>query len=202
MRTNRKAILAAAVMATALASTGRRSTALADDFAWTSGDATNPTVWNTAATNWHNDSTNTANVPWTNNANRATPNNAFFGNPATPITIQVNDNIDAGIISFLTAGWVLDPATTGGVSSGAAPTLTLSSGADSTIGAAIVDGSSYGAVGGVTAINVIGGGTIRLTATNTYTGGSTISNGELRISDLSNIGSGSITFNGGNAFLG
>ena len=77
-------------------------------------------------------------------------------------------------------------------------TLTIASGTATQSGAITESGTTG-------AINVTGGGTLILSSTNNYTGGTTISGGTLQVTDESNLGGvdlggadlGGITLNGG-----
>jgi hypothetical protein len=91
-------------------------------------------------------------------------------------------------------------------------TLNLSSGGGTaTIAAAIADdkgaatAASYAGASGYTegrvGVTVTGGGTLILSGTNTYTGGTTIDAGILEIASATNIGSGAVTFSAGNTTL-
>ena len=75
--------------------------------------------------------------------------------------------------------------------------LQPTTGVTDTVSATIVNGtSSTGA-----AVVVDGPGTLRLTNTNTYTGGTSIFAGTVEIATASNIGTGAVTFAGASAFL-
>jgi autotransporter-associated beta strand protein len=193
-----KKILAAAVTSTALLT----SVAHANDYNWTGGDATNPTHWDVGTSiNWNDDTTGPGNPSaWFNSGNRATPSRAYFGGAGG--TVQIIDNIDLDVLRFNSNGYVLDPASTGMLSSGAAANITLGGGADGTIGAVIADGSSFGVGGGTTGLVMSSTGLITLGGTNTYTGGTTLNSGTLAISDLANLGTGTVTFNGASGYLG
>ena len=163
----------------------------------------NPQIDWTGATNssW---STNPADAnwpgttPWTNSANRGTPFSTAF-NLATPAAVSINGNIDVAGVTFNTGGWSL-VAGSGLLAFGGTGTLTVSTytGAD-TISAIICNGAIFGSGGGVTSLDKDGAGTLTLAAGNIYTGGTTLSNGTLLVSNTagSATGTGNVTLNGG-----
>ena len=88
-----------------------------------------------------------------------------------PSTLATNQNITGGSLTGSTGGGTL------GVQHNGTGTLT--------IGSTIVDNS------GATGFAKSGGGTVRLTGTNSYTGGTTLSGGRLEVTQLANGGAAS-----------
>ncbi|MCW0047099.1 autotransporter domain-containing protein [Brevundimonas sp. BT-123] len=141
-------------------------------------------VWNNTTTNWTR-SEGDVNEAWQGRG-------AVFQGTAGTVTIAP-EGVSASGLQFAVNGYTL----TGGV-------LTLATPASVRVG----DGSAAGASMSATIASVIAGtsgldktdfGTLILSGTNTYTGGTTVSSGVLQVSRDANLGaaSGGVTLNGG-----
>jgi fibronectin-binding autotransporter adhesin len=151
------------------------SGAPAADLYW-SGTGT----WDTTATNWgstqggpYNDAT------WSN----ATPDSAVFEGSAGTVTL--GEAITAAGLTFAVDGYTVtaDTLTLSGT-----PTIAANTGVSATI-ASVLAGSD--------AITKTGAGTLTLSAANTYSGGTTVSEGVIVVGNAAAFGTGAITLAGG-----
>ncbi len=157
----------------------------AGNYAW-DADGTSPVnggsgTWDTSAARFSPDS-GASYSAW----NNAAFNNAVFGGTAGTVTLATT--IAAGGLTFNTDGYTL----TGGTLQlgGTTPTVTVSAPAGAGTIASNITGSA-----GLTVSNT---GTLYLTGSNSYTGGTNISAGTLAIASDSNLGdpAGTVTFTG------
>ncbi len=140
-------------------------------------------TWNVALTNW--DAGVAPHVAWVN----ANDDTAIFGGGAAG-TVSLGAAISANALTFSTTGYLVQTNTL--TLSGTTPTITTDPGVSATISSAI-DGSS--------GLTKAGAGTLTLSGTNIYTGGTTVSAGTLlttAATALSNYGSpAQVVFSGG-----
>ncbi|WP_427308493.1 autotransporter-associated beta strand repeat-containing protein [Cupriavidus sp. H39] len=139
-------------------------------------------TWDTSLTNsaWYN---GTVSLPW----NNATGDSAAFGGTAGTVTVSGTVNVQN--IGFQTTGYVL---TGGTINFGTTPSIiTTDVGVTATIGSVLQ--------GTTASVTKSGAGTLILTGTNTYGGGTIIKQGTLQVSADANLGAaaGSVTFDGG-----
>jgi len=138
-------------------------------------------TWNTSALNWW-DAVSSSMVAWPN----TTADNALFGyafptDPyaiPTPFTVTVDTGgVTANRLSFFRSGYTLmgDNITLAGTAAG----LTANLGESVTISSILA---------GTDGLTLTGGGSVRLTGANTYTGTTTIANGSLIISNPAALG--------------
>src|SRR5690606_5734697 len=158
---------------------------------WDGADTTGPgTVdggagtWSGFGPNW-TDSTGGTNGGWGGSVG------IFAGAAGGAVTVDATQSFDT--LQFSTNGYTL----TGGTlaispASGTAGTLNIDNGVSTTIGSTIADGLGN-------SLRKTGGGTLVLTGTNTYSGGTLLLGGVLSISSAANLGatSGGLTFVGG-----
>ena len=153
---------------------------------WDGNDAPNNGVvgggngtWNSTNTNWTvaNGSTNSA---WKQGL-------AVF--EGTPGTVTLAENLTMAGLDFVTNGYLITTANGSALTAATGTILEAGSGVIGTVGVGIVG------AGDVTVTNL---GTVVLTATNTYTGGTTISSGILQLGNGGATGaiSGAIIDNG------
>ncbi|HEV7407128.1 MAG TPA: autotransporter-associated beta strand repeat-containing protein [Bradyrhizobium sp.] len=151
---------------------------------WDGADQTGNGVVNGGTGTW-----NAANTNWTGAPGQATFNDQWrssvgvFAGTAGTVTIAGAQAFDT--LQFITTGYVLNAGAGGQLQlAGLSGTGTINTdnGVNATINAAIVDGSSH-------SLTKVGGGTLVLTAANTYTGGTTISAGTLQLGNGGTTGS-------------
>jgi fibronectin-binding autotransporter adhesin len=130
-------------------------------------------TWNNVTTNWTNANAS-ANAAW---------GNGFAIFKGTAGTVTLGDNIHFTGMQFVTDGYTIVPANTQTLIAAPATTIEVGRGVSATIVAPIVDGSSPAA------ITKVDSGTLILTGTNTYTGGTTIAAGTLQIGNGGTTGS-------------
>ena len=148
------------------------------DGASAGGDGT----WDTTIVNW--DAGAVPHVAWVN-ANNDT---AIFGGTAGTVTLGTG--ITVGGLQFDTAGYVIQSDT---LTFGTAGSITAN--ANATISSAI-------AGGGTETITKLGSGSLTLSGTNTYAGGTTISSGILQFTKLVSMpASGDVAVNTGTTLL-
>jgi fibronectin-binding autotransporter adhesin len=151
---------------------------------WDGADQTGNGVVNGGTGTW-----NAANTNWTGAPGQANFNDQWrssvgvFAGTAGTVTIAGAQAFDT--LQFSTTGYVLNAGAGGqlqlaGLSD--AGTINTDNGVVATINAAIVNGSSH-------SLTKVGGGTLILTAANTYTGGTTISGGTLQLGNGGATGS-------------
>jgi fibronectin-binding autotransporter adhesin len=140
-------------------------------------------VWRGFGTNW-------TNVSGTSNAGWAGSVGVFAGTAGT-VTVDGTQRFDT--LQFSADGYVLR----GGAlelapAAGDAGTLNVDTGLSATIDSVIADGSAA-------ALAKVGGGTLVLTGTNTYTGGTALAGGVVSVASDTNLGAatGALTFDGG-----
>ena len=160
---------------------------------WDGADQTGNGVVNGGTGAW-----NASNTNWTGAPGQATINDQWrssvgvFAGAAGTVTVAGAQAFDT--LQFSTTGYVLNAGAGGQLQlSGLSGTGTINtdSGVVATINAPIVDGSSQ-------SLAKVGGGTLILTAANTYSGGTTISGGTLQLGNGGATGSiiGNVTDNG------
>ncbi|MEA2898361.1 MAG: fibronectin-binding autotransporter adhesin, partial [Bradyrhizobium sp.] len=160
---------------------------------WDGADQTGNGVVNGGTGTW-----NAANTNWTGAPGQAGINDQWrssvgvFAGSAGTVTIAGAQAFDT--LQFSTTGYVLNAGAGGQLQlAGLSGTGTINTdnGVVATIDAPIVNGSS-------TSLTKVGGGTLVLTAANTYSGGTTISGGTLQIGNGGTTGSivGNVTDNG------
>lgn len=152
---------------------------VAGDNVWTNGSGNS--TWNTSSANW------TSPTVWTN----ANVDSAIF-NASGAGTITMNTGVTVRAMRFDVAGYTL---------SGGA-TITLTNGGSGSLGVgeiqANADVTIDTSLGGTTGLVKTGSGTLILTRTNPYTGGTTISAGTLQVGNGGTTGviNGDIANNG------
>ena len=160
---------------------------------WDGADQTGNGVVNGGAGTW-----NAANTNWTGAPGQANFNDQWrssvgvFAGTAGTVTVAGAQAFDT--LQFSTTGYVLNAGAGGQLQlAGLSGTGTINTdnGVVATINAAIVNGSSQ-------SLTKVGGGTLILTAANTYSGGTTISGGTLQLGNGGTTGSivGNVTDNG------
>jgi fibronectin-binding autotransporter adhesin len=160
---------------------------------WDGADQTGNGVVNGGAGTW-----NAANTNWTGAPGQANINDSWrssvgvFTGTAGTVTIAGAQAFDT--LQFSTTGYVLNAGAGGQLQlAGLSGTGTINTdgGVVATINAPIVNGSSQ-------SLTKVGGGTLILTAANTYSGGTTISGGTLQLGNGGATGSivGNVTDNG------
>jgi fibronectin-binding autotransporter adhesin len=164
---------------------------------WDGADQTGNGVVNGGTGTW-----NATNTNWTGAPGQANINDQWrssvgvFSGTAGTVTVAGAQGFDT--LQFSTTGYVLNPGAGGQLQlAGLSGTGTINtdSGVVATINAPIVNGSSQ-------SLTKVGGGTLVLTAANTYSGGTTISGGTLQLGNGGANGSiiGNVTDNGVLAF--
>jgi autotransporter-associated beta strand protein len=159
---------------------------------WDGADQTGNGVVNGGTGTW-----NASNTNWTGAPSQANINDQWrssvgvFSGTAGTVTVVGAQAFDT--LQFSTTGYVLNAGAGGQLQlAGLSGTGTINtdSGVVATINAPIVNGSS-------TSLSKVGGGTLILTAANTYTGGTTISGGTLQLGNGGASGSiiGNVTDN-------
>ncbi len=141
-------------------------------------------TWSTAGTNWTGQP-GQANIngPWGGSVG------VFAGAAGGAVTVAGTQSFDT--LQFSTNGYTLQGGTLAlGVTGGG--TLNIDNGISTTVATTIEDGAG-------SALRKTGNGTLILSGTNTYTGGTTLLGGVLSVSADANLGaaSGAITFDGG-----
>jgi autotransporter-associated beta strand protein len=160
---------------------------------WDGANQTGNGVVNGGAGTW-----NATNTNWTGAPGQADINDQWrssvgvFSGTAGTVTVVGAQAFDT--LQFSTTGYVLNAGAGGQLQlSGLSGTGTINtdSGVTATVNAPIVNGSSQ-------SLTKVGGGTLSLTAANTYTGGTTISGGTLQLGNGGTTGSitGNVTDNG------
>jgi fibronectin-binding autotransporter adhesin len=160
---------------------------------WDGADQTGNGVVNGGTGTW-----NATNTNWTGAPGQATINDQWrssvgvFSGTAGTVTVVGAQAFDT--LQFSTTGYVLNAGAGGQLQlAGLSGTGTINTdnGVAATINAPIVNGSSQ-------SLTKVGGGTLVLTAANTYTGGTTISGGTLQLGNGGASGSiiGNVTDNG------
>ncbi|KUL94963.1 hypothetical protein DK26_12840 [Bosea sp. WAO] len=157
---------------------------------WDGGDQSgNGTVdggagtWNAGNTNWTKAPGEAGiNAPWLGSV-------GVFQGVAGTVTVSGTQSFDT--LQFNSDGYLLTGGSLRlGVAGGG--TLNVSAGATATIASSFADGAGTG-------LNKVGAGTLVLTGSNTYTGGTILSAGTLSVSADANLGAagGALTLNGG-----
>ncbi|AZO81889.1 hypothetical protein BLM15_29165 (plasmid) [Bosea sp. Tri-49] len=141
-------------------------------------------TWSVFGTNW-TDNTGSANAGWGGSVG------IFAGAAGGAVIVAGTVSFDT--LQFSTNGYSLSGGTLSIMpASGAAGTFNVDNGVVASIGSTIVDGSG-------TAIVKVGGGTLILSGSNSYTAGTAIDGGTLQVSGDANLGaaSGGLSFDGG-----
>ena len=156
-------------------------------------------TWNSTSSGTWNSATS---PPWDGSVIAdGSGSTAFFNtvNPTADVTVTLGGNRTIGNLSFgdtntaTAAGWLVTGDTL--TLAGGTPTITvgaLGAGKAATI-SSILAGSS--------GLAKAGSGFLRLTATNTYSGGTTLSAGTLQIENTGALGSGTLTLGAGTTFI-
>ena len=129
-------------------------------------------TWDTTSSQWWNGS---ALGTWSN-SNTAIFTNPLV-NPSSPQSVILNTSVTAGGLTFLRNGYTLSGS--GTLTLDGTATIRNSYGTSSTIGNIIA---------GTSGLNVAGGGSVRLTGANTYTGTTNINNGTVIITGQNGLG--------------
>ena len=139
-------------------------------------------TWDNVTTNW-TDMDATANAPW---------NKGFAIFEGTAGTVTLGDNINFSGMQFITDGYIIAAPGNQTLIAGADTIIRVGQGVTATISTPIVDGS------GAADVTKTDLGTLILTGTNTYSGGTTISTGTLQLGNGGTSGSivGNVTDNG------
>jgi autotransporter-associated beta strand protein len=151
------------------------------DGATTTGDGTihgGNGTWNNSSTNW-TAANGAINASWQGGI-------AVFAGTAG--TVTVSQAVSYQGLQFLTTGYVVTAAAGGALMPTGVATINVGSGLTATISAPI-EGS-----GG---LQTTGTGTLILSGTNTYSGGTMISAGTLQATNNSSVGTGTVTLDGG-----
>ncbi|MBV8415417.1 MAG: autotransporter-associated beta strand repeat-containing protein, partial [Verrucomicrobia bacterium] len=143
-------------------------------------------TWNGTTDDWTNAAA-AANAPWENGF-------AIFEGTAGTVTLGTNIEFDG--MQFLTGGYTIAAAGPQTLIGATTTTIDVGSGLTATISAPIMDGTSPAAVSKTDL------GTLILTGSNTYTGGTTIAAGTLQIGNGGTTGSivGNVADNGALVF--
>ena len=123
-------------------------------------------TWDTTTTNWTNMDGKT-NGSW---------NKGFAIFAGTGGTVTLGGNIQLNGMEFMVNGYTVTAPGSETLMGGASTTIRVDPGVSATIAAPIVDGA-----GGAATLTKTDAGTLILTATNSYTGGTTISGGTLQL---------------------
>jgi len=120
----------------------------------------------------------------------------FINNGVLQINGDTALGASSGAVSFGSGSTATLQAGANGIALNASRTITLAS------GTGIIDTQSYGmtvngSIGGFGALAKIGSGSLTLSASDSYTGGTTITTGTLAVANNSALGSGTVTLNGG-----
>ncbi|MBV8275365.1 MAG: autotransporter-associated beta strand repeat-containing protein, partial [Verrucomicrobia bacterium] len=110
------------------------------------------------------------------------------------LAVDNDFNLGVGALSF-NGGTLEALAAGGGITSNKAVTLNALGGtflADATTSSTL-----SGVIGGAGSFTMSGSGTLALTATNTYSGGTNLNGGTLAVNSDANLGTGALSFNGG-----
>lgn len=141
--------------------------------------------WDAAASKWYNGSSN---VPWT------TGNHAVFWGTAGTVTLSAPQSVSS--LTFKTNGY----AVAGSTLTMTGSSVTVDAGATATISATVA--GNFG-------LAKSGAGTLNLTSSNSYSGGTSVNAGTLQASSDGNLGvapgsftAGNITLNGGTLRFG
>jgi autotransporter-associated beta strand protein len=139
-------------------------------------------TWDNVLTNWTNAGA-TVNTPWNQGV-------AIFEGTAGTVTLE--DNIHFSGMEFMTGGYVIRAGGAQTLIAAPATTIDVDPGLTATISAPIVDGA------GPAAIALTDSGTLILTGTNSYSGGTTIAAGTLQLGTAGTSGAitGIVTNNG------
>ena len=146
-------------------------------------------VWNTALGNWWNGAS-AINGPWPNGFSET----AIFSGAAGTVNINTGGTgVLASGLRFNVGNYVIAGNSTSELLTlgGASPTVTVAKADTTTTLSATIAGSS--------GLTVAGSGTLALTGANTYSGGTTLNSGTLRVWHDSNLGAAGapVTLNGG-----
>jgi fibronectin-binding autotransporter adhesin len=156
---------------------GSASASPAADQVWNTAGPTDN--WNTTDLNWD------GGVVWVNN------NNAIFGGAPETVTVT-----EAGVtfndITFNSNYIIANGPGSLSLANDAASQITVANGVTATIAESMANG-----IGGATSLTKTGAGTLVLSSANSYSGGTTISQGVLSISAANQLGTGTILLNGG-----
>ena len=138
-------------------------------------------TWDNVTTNWTNADA-TVNAPWNKSV-------AIF--EGTAGTVTLGDNIEFGGMVFKTTGYLIEAPGTQTLIAGPATTIDVGPGLTATISAPIVDGAVPASIA------LTDSGKLILTGANTYSGGTFLNAGTLAVNEDGNLGTGSLTFDGG-----
>ena len=139
-------------------------------------------TWNTANTNWTNSSGN-ANSVWT-------PGFAVFEGAAGTVTLAANMTITG--LQFVTDGYLITTANGSVLTAATGTILEADSGVSGTVGVQIT---------GAGDLTKTGLGTVILAATNTYTGGTSVTAGSLVVAANQALGTGAVSIDGTTSLL-
>jgi autotransporter-associated beta strand protein len=137
-------------------------------------------TWNTTTSEWRSGSPTGTLVAWSNSAD----NDAYF--PASSGTVTLGTGVTAESLTFNASGYSIAGSTL--TLSGGSGQISVPSGDTATISSALAGSSG---------LTKVGAGTLTLSGTDTYTGGTNLSAGQLNLNSNSAISTGTFTIGSG-----